>query len=112
MFLRWTRYRDKQGGVRLYARLLTCHREGRRIRQRSITSLRVSISAGVEWPAEERRDMWRHLDYVLERHRPSPAERANIERVFAAEVGERPPPSALVRAWAEVGPMLMEPTDP
>jgi hypothetical protein len=102
MFLRWTRYRDKNGRTRLYARLIANRREGRKVRQQTVGSLRVSIEAGVEWPDQRRRDFWRHLDYVLKRFDPSPSERANIERVFAAEPGERPGPTALERAWRAV----------
>jgi hypothetical protein len=102
MFLRWTRYRDKDGRTRLYARLITNWREGRKVRQRKVGSLRVSIQAEVEWPEERRRDFWRHLDNVLERYCPSPGERANIERAFAKELGTRPPPSAVERAWRAV----------
>jgi hypothetical protein len=102
MFLRWTRYRDKQSRVRLYPRLVLSRREANKVRHQSIGSLYFCIPAGVDWPAEERRGMWRHLDYVLERYRPSPTEGKHIERVFAAEVGERPPASALEAALAHV----------
>jgi hypothetical protein len=102
MFLRWARYRAKGGRTRLYARLVVGWREGRRVRQRTVGSLHVCIQAGVEWPDQQRRDFWNHLDYVLSRHHASPSERANIERVFAIELGERPPPSALEKAWRAV----------
>src|SRR5262249_50074516 len=102
MFLRWTKYCDKSGKVRLYARLISARREGRRVRHLRVGSLYVRIHEGVEWSEEKRREIWDHLDYVLTRFDPSPAERENIERVFAAKVGERPDISpaamALVRA--------------
>jgi hypothetical protein len=110
MFLRWARYRDKDGRTRLYARLVGSWREGRKVRQRTVGSLRVSIQAGVEWPDRRRRDFWNHLDNVLERHCPSPSERANIERAFAAELGERPPPTALEKTWRAVA--VIEPKRP
>jgi hypothetical protein len=102
MFLRWTRYRDKDGRTRLYARLVGSWREGRKVRQRNVGSLHVCIQADVEWPDQQRRDFWRHLDFVLERHCASVSERAGIERTFAAELGERPGPTAAERAWRAV----------
>jgi hypothetical protein len=67
-FLRWTRYRDKAGNVRLYARLVSSVREGRRVRHQKIGSLYVCISEGGEWSAQQRSDAWGHLDYVLRRY--------------------------------------------
>jgi hypothetical protein len=96
MFLRWLRYRDKAGRVRLYARLLSSHRQGGKVRQWSHGSLYVRIQQGVAWSEQDRRDFWSHLDHVLG-NRPTSAERANIERVFASEVGPRPPPTAAER---------------
>ena len=90
MFLRWSKYRDKSGHVRLYARLISTRREGCRIRHLSVGSLYVRIHEGVEWSEQRRRDIWGHLDYVLKRYCVSPSERSNIERVFTAKVGERP----------------------
>jgi hypothetical protein len=95
MFLRWARYRNKQGRVRLYARLLSSRRVGKKVRHESLGSLYVRFDADVDWSADQRRTAWRHLDHVLQRYRVSPRERANIERAFAAEVGDRPPPTAL-----------------
>ena len=80
MFLRWTRYRDKSGRVRLYARLVSSWRDGNGVRHKRVGPLHVTIQAGVNWPEEERRDLWQHLDHVLTRYRPSPTERQNIER--------------------------------
>jgi hypothetical protein len=102
MFLRWTQYRDKAGRTRLYARLVRCWRDGKRVRHESIGSLYVRIQDGVEWPDETRRDFWHRLDYVLQCHRPSQAERANIERVFAAKLGPRPPLSGAAKLIAAV----------
>jgi hypothetical protein len=96
MFLRWTRYRDKAGRVRLYARLLSSRRVGGKVRHISDGSLRVIVQAGIALDEQFRRDLWTRLDHYIE-HR-SPRERANIERVFAAEMGPRPPPTAFARA--------------
>jgi hypothetical protein len=101
MFLRWARYRDKAGRVRLYARLLSSRRVGGKVRQESYGSLRVIVQQGVAWDEQTRRDLWSHLDHVI-RHRVSPVERANIERAFAAELGARPPMSAFERAMHAV----------
>jgi uncharacterized protein (DUF2344 family) len=57
----------------------------------------VVIQQGGAWSEQERRDFWSHLDRMLG-NRPTPAERANIERMFASEVGPRPPMSASERA--------------
>ena len=102
MFLRWTKYRDKRGRVRLYARLISSWREGGRVRHKSDGSLRVCIQAGVNWSADHTRQTWAHLDYVLARYRLSATERENIERAFAAQVGERPPPTALENLWTKL----------
>jgi len=79
MFLRWTKYRDRQGRVRLYGQLLSSRREGRRVRHDYIGALRVCIQADINRSPDETRDLWRHLDYVLARYR-------------AAEAGARPEP--------------------
>jgi hypothetical protein len=99
MFLLWQSYRDKAGRTRFYARLVESRREGRRVRHLSVGSLRVSLQQGT-LSDRDRRYAWRHLDYVLERCRPSPTERANIERTFASKIGERPPPTP-VQHFAE-----------
>jgi hypothetical protein len=96
MFLRWLRYRDKAGRVRLYARLLSSHRLGGKVVQRKNCSLRVCILQGAVWSEQDRRDFWAYLDHVLG-NRPTPRERANIEWTFASEVGPRPPPTAFER---------------
>jgi hypothetical protein len=97
MFLRWLRYRDKDGHVRLYARLLHSRRVGGKVRHVTDCSLRIrGILAGAVYAEQDLRDLWHHLDHVI-RH-ASPRERANIERVFASEMGPRPPESAHTRA--------------
>jgi hypothetical protein len=92
MFLRWTKRHDKRGSVHLYARLVSGHRVGGNVRQKHIGSLGFN---GATLSADQIRNAWRHLDCMLRRFRPSKTEHANIERAFAAVVGERPPPTAL-----------------
>jgi hypothetical protein len=102
MFLRWIRYRDKDGRVRLYPRLLISRREGAKVRHKHAGLwLRIIVQEGIKMDEQTRRDMWSHLDDMLG-NRPTAVARANIERVFAGQVGPRPAPTALELAWRSV----------
>jgi hypothetical protein len=101
MFLRWLRYRDKAGHA---GSTLTCSRRGAwggKARQISYHSLRICIQQGLALDEQARCDLWDRRDHALD-NRPTPTSRANIERVFAAEVGPRPPMTAFARAMQAV----------
>jgi hypothetical protein len=92
MFLRWVRYRDKSGQVRLSARLLSAHRRGGKVIHKRNIKLKPIIvhPTGMvygRFGRWDRRDLWGHLDYAIQGS--TPRERANIERAFAAVVGPR-----------------------
>ena len=59
---------------------------GRKVRHVTEYSLRIrGVLAGAVYAEQDLRDLWHHLDHAI--RLASPRERANIERVFAAEMG-------------------------
>ena len=92
MFLRWTKYTDKAGDTRLYASLFHSVRNGKIVRHKNKGSLHIlSLRQNHKHPLPTRRVLWARLDRALKKFRGlSQTELNNIERAFAAKVGQRP----------------------
>jgi hypothetical protein len=92
MFLRWTKYIDKAGNTRLYASLFHSVRDGKIVRHKNKGSLHIlGLHENHKHPLQTRRVLWARLDRALKKFRRlSQTERNNIERAFAAKVGQRP----------------------
>jgi hypothetical protein len=96
MYLRWSRHVGKNG-PRLYSRLIeSCRRNGQP-RQTQVGSLRLVIDDPPVLSAAQARDVWNHVDYVLDRYRATPHERARITEALARKV-LRPEPSPRQKA--------------
>jgi hypothetical protein len=92
MFLRWTKYTDKAGNTRLYASFFHSVRTRKIVRHKNKGSLHIlGVRQNRKYPLQTRRVLWAHLDRTLKKFRRlSQTERNNIERAFAAKVGQRP----------------------
>jgi hypothetical protein len=96
MYLRWSRHVGKNG-PRLYGRLVESHRRNGQPRQRQVDSLRLVIDDPPALSAAQARDVWSHVDYVLDRYCATPHERARIAEALARKV-LRPEPSPRQKA--------------
>jgi hypothetical protein len=67
MFLRWFRYRDKAGCVRLYACQLSSHRRGGKVPWGATARCAFASNKAMLGQRQDRRDMWSDLDYMLGR---------------------------------------------
>jgi hypothetical protein len=96
MYLRWSRHVGKNG-PRLYGRLVeSCRRNGQP-RQLKVGYLHLVIDDPPMLSATEARDVWRHVDYVLNKYCATPQERVRITEAIARKL-PRPEPSPTQKA--------------